>query len=66
MNTKTVVDGFTKKYGVHQLVYYEFAKDAEAALTRERQLKKWNRIWKIRLIEQHNPEWNDLYDSLMI
>ena len=60
------VDGFTKKYGVHQLVYYEITKDTEAALTRERQLKKWNRIWKIRLIEEHNPEWADLYDSLTI
>ena len=59
-----VIDGFTKKYGVHQLVYYEIAKDSKTALSRERQLKKWNRLWKIRLIEEHNPEWDDLYDSL--
>ena len=59
-----VIDGFTKKYGVHQLVYYEIAKDAETAVSRERQLKKWNRVWKLRLIEEHNPEWDDLYDSL--
>jgi len=60
------VDGFTKKYGVYRLVYYEVAKDAETALSRERQIKKWNRIWKIRLIEEHNPEWEDLYDSFTI
>jgi len=59
-----VVEGFTKRYGVHRLVYYEVAKDAEAALTRERQIKKWNRVWKLRLIEEHNPEWEDLYASL--
>ena len=61
-----MVEGFTKKYGVHHLVYYEIAKDAETALTREKQIKKWNRAWKLRLIEEHNPEWSDLYDSLRI
>jgi putative endonuclease len=61
-----LVDGFTKQYGVHRLVYYEVAEDAEAALTRERQIKKWNRAWKLRLIEEHNPEWEDLYNSLRI
>jgi putative endonuclease len=50
-----LADGFTKQYGVHRLVYYEIAEDAEAALTRERQIKKWNRAWKLRLIEEHNP-----------
>ena len=59
-----MVEGFTKKYGVHRLVYYEVAKDAETALNRERQIKKWNRVWKLRLIEEHNPEWEDLYNSL--
>jgi putative endonuclease len=59
-----LADGFTKQYGVHRLVYYEIAEDAEAALTRERQIKKWNRAWKLRLIEEHNPEWEDLYSSL--
>jgi putative endonuclease len=58
-----LVDGFTKKYGVHQLVYYEVTKDAETALLRERQMKKWHRLWKLRLIEEHNPEWIDLYDN---
>ncbi len=59
-----LVQGFTKKYGVHRLVYYELAQDAETALTREKQIKKWNRAWKLRLIEEHNPEWADLYDDL--
>ncbi len=58
------VEGFTKKYRVHRLVYYEVAKDAETALAREKQIKKWNRTWKLRLIEEHNPEWTDLYDGL--
>ena len=59
-----LVEGFTKRYEVHRLVYYEVAKDAEAALTRERQIKKWNRAWKLRLIEEHNSEWEDLYANL--
>ncbi len=59
-----LVDGFTKKYKVHRLVYYEVTGDVETALSRERQMKKWNRVWKIRLIEENNPEWADLYDSL--
>jgi putative endonuclease len=61
-----LVQGFTKKYGVRRLVYYEVAKNAETALTREKQIKKWNRVWKLRLIEEHNPEWADLYDRLTI
>jgi len=61
-----LVDGFTKKYGVHRLVYYEVTEDGEAALLRERQMKKWNRVWKLRLIEEYNPQWMDLYDSLTI
>ena len=59
-----MVEGFTKKYGVHRLIYYEAAKDAETALLRERQIKKWNRAWKLRLIEEQNPAWTDLYESL--
>jgi putative endonuclease len=61
-----LVEGFTKKYGVHRLVYYEIAKDARTALSREKQLKKWNRAWKFKLIEENNPEWTDLYDSLRL
>ena len=59
-----LAEGFTKKYGVNLLVWYEVAGTALVAITREKQLKKWNRAWKIRLIEAMNPEWNDLYDSL--
>ncbi len=60
-----LVEGFTKEYGVHLLVWYEVAGTALAAITREKQLKKWNRAWKVRLIEVMNPEWNDLYDGLV-
>ena len=59
-----VVEGFTKKYGVNILVHYGIAETQEAAATRERQLKKWNRAWKIRLIEETNPEWKDLYEEI--
>lgn len=56
--------GFTKKYGVHNLVYFEYGGDQDGALMRERQLKHWNRKWKIRLIEEINPEWKDLYEEI--
>lgn len=59
-----LIEGFTKKYGVHSLVYYEQFGDMVSSIAREKQLKKWNRAWKIRLIENENPEWNDLYDGL--
>ena len=58
-----LVDGFTKQYGVHQLVYYESTDDIQIAILREKQLKGWNRQWKIDLIESENPEWNDLYND---
>jgi putative endonuclease len=57
------IPGFTKKYNVHQLVYFEETNNIRAALAREKQLKKWNRAWKMRLIEKNNPEWNDLQIS---
>lgn len=60
-----IIGGFTKKYHVHNLVYYEETNDAYAAITRERQMKKWNRAWKIELIEKNNPGWKDLYDGLL-
>ena len=50
-----LVEGFTKKYGVHDLVYFEVHGDMESAITREKQLKKWHRGWKIELIEKNNP-----------
>jgi len=59
-----VVDGFTKRYAVHQLVWYEPHENMESALAREKALKKWNRIWKLRLIEEFNPDWLDLYEQL--
>lgn len=55
------VKGFTQKYDVHNLVYYEIAESVESAINREKQIKRWNRAWKIRLIEKSNPEWKDLY-----
>ena len=54
------VDGFTKEYRVHTLVYFEAHEDMYEAIQREKRLKKWNRAWKIRLIEEMNPEWKDL------
>ncbi|MBN2093332.1 GIY-YIG nuclease family protein [candidate division KSB1 bacterium] len=60
-----MADGFTKEYQVHRLVYYEVFNDSYNAILREKKLKKWNRDWKIRLIEKENPEWNDLYDSIV-
>ena len=54
-------DGFTKKYSVHRLVWYEFHREIHAAIARERKIKGWNRAWKIRLIEKENSAWNDLF-----
>jgi putative endonuclease len=59
-----VVDGFTKKYSIHHLVYFEQFDDIENAIKREKRIKKWNRNWKIRLIEESNPNWTDLYPNL--
>ena len=59
------VDGFTKRYRVHRLVYFEFHDTMEAAITREKQIKKWRRRWKLELIETANPVWRDLYDDLL-
>jgi putative endonuclease len=55
-----LIDGFTKKYNVKNLVYFETTDDVNSAIQREKQLKKWNRAWKIRLTEQDNPNWDDL------
>ena len=55
-----LLEGFTKQYVVHMLVYFELCSDMLAAITREKQLKKWNRAWKIKLIEAFNPDWRDL------
>ena len=60
-----LIDGFTKRYGVHMLVYYEQCTDISVAIWREKRLKKWTREWKIRLIESMNPTWADLYPGLV-
>ena len=60
-----LVEGFTKKYKVHMLVYYEDTPDVMSAITREKQLKAWKRQWKIEQIEKNNPEWRDLYTELI-
>ena len=60
-----LADGFTKKYQVHMLVYFEVHDDIVRAITREKQIKKWNRSWKIELIEMANPQWRDLYDGIL-
>lgn len=58
-------DGFTKKYGVDKLVYFEDTSDIMSALEREKQLKNWHRQWKINLIQGKNPEWKDLYEDII-
>jgi putative endonuclease len=59
-----LVNGFTKKYNIRSLVWYEIHETADTAINREKQIKKWNRKWKLELIERDNPEWNDLYENL--
>ena len=59
------VKGFTKKYGVHKLVYFEQCESYDSALSREKQIKEWQRKWKLELIEKVNPLWQDLYDELI-
>jgi len=56
--------GFTKRYGVSQLVYVEAHETMEVAITREKQIKEWKRAWKLRLIEELNPDWDDLYEDI--
>jgi putative endonuclease len=58
------VRGFTKRYDVVRLVYYEQYDDIEQAILREKRLKNWNRAWKVRLIEEKNPSWIDLYPAI--
>ena len=61
-----VVAGFTSKYNITQLVWFEVYDDPVSAITREKELKKWKRSWKIQLIEAENPDWKDLYESICI
>jgi putative endonuclease len=60
-----MVAGFTKRYKVHQLVWYEIHENMESAILREKRLKDWKRSWKLSLIESNNPDWHDLYDSIV-
>ena len=62
---QSFVDGFTSKYYLKKLVYFELHYSMEEAIKREKQLKKWNRQWKIELIEKMNSNWNDLYDTIL-
>jgi putative endonuclease len=62
VHLQNLLGGFTSKYQVHRLVYYEMHENMDGAILREKRLKKWNRQWKLRLIESANPEWLDLFD----
>ncbi len=59
------VEGFTKRYEVHTLVWYEAHESMESALVREKSIKKWKRAWKVRIIEEANPAWSDLYGEII-
>ena len=59
-----LIAGFTKQHKVHSLVYYELHDNMDAAIQREKQLKKWNRAWKMQLIEEKNPSWKDLWNEI--
>ena len=65
MHREEVLPGFTKKYGVKILVWYEAHESRESAFARGRQIKKWNRDWKLKLIEKANPTWRDLYEEIL-
>jgi putative endonuclease len=60
-----MVEGFTKRYNVHQLVWYELHENMESAIEREKRLKEWKRKWKLELIECTNPNWQDLYHTIV-
>ena len=59
------MEGFSKRYGVDRLVHFELFEDMLSAIAREKQLKKWNRAWKLELIESQNPTWRDLWDEII-
>ena len=62
---QSLADGFTKKYGLKKLVWFEASDNMASVIQREKQIKKWNREWKKELVEKTNPYWNDLYDSII-
>jgi putative endonuclease len=59
------VEGFTKRYGLHTLVWYELHESMQSAIEREKRLKEWKRVWKLELIEKENPDWQDLYTTII-
>ena len=59
------VEGFTRRYSVHHLVWYELHESMESAIQREKRLKEWKRVWKLELIERTNPDWQDLYSTIV-
>ena len=61
---KKLIEGFTKKYSIDKLVYFQVHENSDSAITREKQMKKWRREWKLKLIEEMNPTWKDLYDEI--
>jgi putative endonuclease len=60
-----LIEGFTKRYSVHRLVYYELHDEMVSAIKREKQIKKWQRDWKLKLIEGENPDWDDLWEKIL-
>ena len=60
-----MVNGFTKRYGLHHLVWYELHESIESAIEREKRIKEWKRVWKLELIERGNPGWQDLYSGIL-
>lgn len=60
-----MIEGFTKRYGVHHLVWYELHEDMRPAIEREKRIKEWKRKWKLELIERMNPDWQDLYKTIV-
>ena len=62
---QALIEGFTKEYGVHRLVWFEEFADVHDAILREKRIKKWRRAWKLELIEKMNPDWSDLFDQVV-
>ncbi len=60
-----MVEGFTKRYSVHRLVWYELHENMESAISKEKRIKEWKRMWKLQLIERENPNWKDLYPNIV-
>ena len=61
----SLAGGFTKRYGLHHLIWYELHETMESAILREKRLKNWKRDWKLKLVEETNPDWRDLYETII-